>query len=404
MADGPARILYLAPSGQVGGAERCLLSLIGGLDPARFTARVLIGSEGPLEALLAGQGTPAQVVALPGGLRRLSRFHPNRGLGARLAPVAEAPGYLLRLRRAGGEFRPDLIHSNGWKMHVLGALARPGGAPLVWHLHDFPAAQAGGNGAEPAANRILHGLSGLPRLAVANSEAVAAAYRQRLPRLAPKLRVVHNGVNVEAFRHGDRAAMRARLGFGPDEFVVGMVAIFAPWKGHRVFLEAARRVRAQAPEARFLIVGDDIYDTSGHGQGRAQLEALAANLGLQEAARFTGFIAEDIAGAYAALDVLVHASTAPEPFGRTIIEAMAAGVPVVAARGGGVAEIVSDGENGLLTPPGDAVALADSLLRLQADAGLRRHLAEAGLKRVRDRFSEAAVSAAMAKVYAEAMA
>ncbi len=395
-ADAPASLLYLAPSGQVGGAERCLLSLAAGLDRSRFRPAALVGSEGPLAALLREAGVDAEVAAMPPALRRISRYHANPGGRARWLPAVQAPAYLARLRRAGARRQPRLVHSNGLKMHVWSALlARGWGARLLWHLHDFP----------PPGNalRLLRGLSGRCDLAIANSQAVASAYAARAPHLETKLRVVPNGVAAEPLQAGEGRAFRARWGLGAEDFVVGMVAIFAPWKGQEVFLAAARQALAQAPGLRFLLVGDDIYDTAGHGGRRRELEARARELGLGAAVHFTGFC-ETIADAYAALDVLVHASTAPEPFGRTAIEAMAAGVPVIAAAAGGMLEVVEDGVCGRLTPPGDAAALARAMLELYADAGLRRRLAGNGRRRVAERFAEAAVARQVERLYEEMLA
>jgi glycosyltransferase involved in cell wall biosynthesis len=392
-AAAPTALLYLAPSGQVGGAERCLLSLAAGLDRARFRPAALVGSEGPLAGMLTRAEVSTEVVAMPAALRRLSRYHPNRGWGARVLPWLEAPAYLRRLRRAGAKTEPRLAHSHGLKMHVWSAaLARGWGARLVWHLHDFP----------PPGNalRLLRAAAGRCDLAAANSEAVARAYAELAPELAAKLRVVPNGVALEPFRQGDGRAFRARWGLRADEFVIGMVAIFAPWKGQDVFLRAARQALTEAPALRFLLVGDDIYDTAGHGGGRQALEALTRELGVSEAVRFSGYC-EDVADAYAALDVMVHASTQPEPFGRTAIEAMAAGVPVIAAGGGGMLEVVEDGRSGRLTPPGDSAALAQAMLALWRDAGQRHALAQQGARRVAERFSEPAVARRMEQLYAE---
>lgn len=398
----PPTVLYLTTSGQTGGAERCLMSLIAGLDGERYRASVLIGSAGPLEQQLQATGATASVLPLPAAVRRLSRFHTNRGLTAHLAPLWQTPWYLARLRQAGRRAHPRLIHSNGPKMHILsGLLRRQWGVPLVWHLHDFPAAEVGS--AEPWFNRALQRLSAGADAIIANSRAVAQAYAQRLPAMAPKLRVVPNGINPQLWAHGDGSGFRRRFGIPPGAFVFGMVAIFAPWKGQEIFLEAARRVHEQLPAARFLLAGEDIYDTTGHGGRGQQLREQARSLGLEGVVTFTGYLSAtaELAAAYASLDVMTHASTRPEPFGRTIIEAMAAGVPVIAARAGGVPEIITDGSDGLLTPPGDAAALAGAMLRLHAGAALRQGLAEQARQRVQEQFSEAAVSGAIAALYDE---
>jgi glycosyltransferase involved in cell wall biosynthesis len=314
----------------------------------------------------------------------------------------ELPGYLWRLRAATKASRPQIIHSNGWKMHVMSSLARLGnGAGLLWHLHDFPAPRQAG--AEPFANRALARLAGTPRLLVANSHAVARAYGERIPALAHKIRVVHNGVNTESMT-ADGAGWRRQWGYATDDLVVGMVAIFAPWKGQDVFLRAAKMVIERAARTRFVLVGDDIYDTAGHGGRRAQLEQLARELGIADSVRFTGFLDEGIAAAYAGLDVMVHASTAPEPFGRTLIEAMAAGTAVIAANDGGVPEIIENEKHGLLTAPGNADALAAALLRLLSDRELRLRLSDQGRERVRSEFSEKAIGGKMMAVYDELLA
>jgi glycosyltransferase involved in cell wall biosynthesis len=124
-------------------------------------------------------------------------------------------------------------------------------------------------------------------------------------------------------------------------------------------------------------------------------------LGLAPVVRFTGYLQDGLADAYAACDVAVHASTLPEPFGRTAIEAMAAGVPLVAAAGGGMLEIVEPERSGLLTPPGDAGALAAALLRLAREPELRARLVAGGRQRVRERFAEDAINAQWLDLYQE---
>ncbi|HEY8054807.1 MAG TPA: glycosyltransferase family 4 protein [Terriglobales bacterium] len=453
------RVLYLATSGQVGGAERCLLSCAAGLRRSgEFLPEVLAGSRGPLFDLLAEAGVGAHLLPLPAALRRASRFHPLRSVAARTAALTgagprsatpsdpltlsrpgtpespgrlgprlfafrgraavpsfaafsrrlcpqckrrdprvmwQAPLYARRLRRALAALQPAVLHSNGLKMHLLAAMA--GAAPpLIWHLHDFPLPDAAS-----VSNRLLQHFAPRTAMAVANSQAVAAAYAERVPALAGKLRVIANGIAPESMAGGDGEEFRRRWNLPADAFVFGMTAILAPWKGHEVFLEAARTVHDALPGARFLIVGDDVYDTHGHGHRRALLEARARDLGLADSVRFTGYLRDGLAAAYAACDVAVHASTLPEPFGRTAIEAMAAGVPLIAAAAGGLLEIVEPEQSGLLTPPGDAAALGAAMLRLAREPELRAHLIAGGRARVRERFAEDAINAQWMDLYRE---
>ena len=191
--------------------------------------------------------------------------------------------------------------------------------------------------------------------------------------------VIHNGVDVEAFTPA-AAGARHR-----DGCWIGMVGALAPWKGQHIFVQAAAEVVDRIPDVTFFLIGDVIYTTAGHHDYRRELERLVHQLGLEGRVIFTGF-RKDIARVMANLDIVAHCSVEPEPFGRVIIEAMACGKPVIAARGGGVDEIIVDGDDGLLVPPGDARLLAEAILRLAGDPDRRARLGEAARRRVEEKF------------------
>jgi glycosyltransferase involved in cell wall biosynthesis len=205
-----------------------------------------------------------------------------------------------------------------------------------------------------------------------------------------------------------RAEARAALGLAPDDLVVTHVGRLVRWKGQAVLIRALAQVRRTAPRARGLIVGtwnaaDEAPGPLGGGEAYARkLRALAVELGLnsEESTRviFAGFI-PDPGLAYAAADVVTHTSTLPEPFGRTVIEAMMAGRPVVAANAGAQPEIVLDEQTGFLTPPGDAGALADRLARLLTDDDLRARMGAAARRRVETEYSLASTVRKMEEAY-----
>jgi glycosyltransferase involved in cell wall biosynthesis len=161
-----------------------------------------------------------------------------------------------------------------------------------------------------------------------------------------------------------------------------MVGRLESWKGHAVFLKALALVKDAVPRVRGIIAGDSVPHEPGY---RASLEALQKGLDLQERVTFCGHRA-DVPAVMSALDVLVLASTSPEPFGRVLIEAMAAGKPVVATGAGAVPEIIQDGEQGLIVAPGDPGALAEAVIRLLSDPGLARTMGQKGRLRVEERF------------------
>lgn len=190
----------------------------------------------------------------------------------------------------------------------------------------------------------------------------AAARAQALQRPRRPTTVIYPGVDLASIRPDARRPdeVRGRLGLPLDRPIIGMAARLQRWKGVHVFVEAARRVRVAHPEAFFVVVG------GAHALEADYPEALrrqASEAGLDGHLAFVGFQA-NVPEWFQAMDIVVHASTEPEPFGMVLIEAMAQGKPVVATGSGGPVEIVTEGEDGRLVPPGDAGALADVLVSL----------------------------------------
>jgi glycosyltransferase involved in cell wall biosynthesis len=186
----------------------------------------------------------------------------------------------------------------------------------------------------------------------------------------------------------------------PGTVRVGLVATYARWKGQDVFLEAAARARAArtGPPLRFYLVGGPVYQTRGSQFTAGELRRLAARRGLAGDVGFVGF-QPDPADVFRALDVVVHASTQPEPFGLTIVEGMACGRAVVAVGAGGAAELFRHGHDALGVPPGDAAALAGALRTLAEDAGLRRRLGAFARETATARFDSSNLGERLLRVY-----
>jgi glycosyltransferase involved in cell wall biosynthesis len=176
----------------------------------------------------------------------------------------------------------------------------------------------------------------------------------------------------------------------------------ARWKGHETFLKALSILPRDA-RVRGYVIGGSIYQTRGSQFGASELRECAARLGLEGRVGFTGFV-EDSASAIRALDVLVHASTEPEPFGLAIVEGMACGRSVVASSAGGAAEILKDSEAALSHAPGDAANLSAQIGRLARSAELRTQLGRAGRLLAEERFDRARLAAELINVYREVSA
>lgn len=364
-------VVFLDHCALLSGAELALTRLLPDLD-AHVDAVVVLGEEGPLAERLRSQGVRVDVLPMADQLRER-----RKDAAARLDDLFRTAAYAWRLRSLLRRLQADLVHTNSLKAAVYGGVAgRLAGVPVVWHVRDRIAPDYL-PGVAVRAVRTLACV--LPSRIVANSEAT----RRTLPR-SVDIAIVPDSVITVA--PPDRLPRQDVLTFG----VVGRLA---PWKGQHVFLEAfAQAFRGSGHRAH--LVGSAMF---GEQDYASSLVDLAASLGIDDQVDFRGFH-EDVDSEYRALDVLVHCSTIPEPFGQVVIEGQAHGLCVVAADAGGPAEIVSHEVDGLLVAPDDAPALAAALRRIAADAALRGRLAVAGRQNAA-RYSGSATALRILDVY-----
>jgi glycosyltransferase involved in cell wall biosynthesis len=373
------RVLFVNPGSGVGGAEESLLLLAEGLRAHEVELAVVLFGVGPFKDRLSAVRIPTVHVELPRRVRSAGRYRlPRTSVGA-LALLAAGLPTAIRLATLARRMRADVIHSNGMKAHLLGGMAaRLGRVPGIWHLRDFPPAGRMGR----LFNRVA---CQLPRLVLAVSEAVARAVRPA-DGGTPQVVTLYDPIDPRRFHPGvSSVLLRKELGIGPAVPLVGLVAHLTPWKGHELFLGIARAVTDTGSPARFVVVGGPIYETNGHAGYADGLHRRASELGLADRVAFLG-ARTDVPEILASLDVLVHCPTAPEPLGRVLVEALAVGRPIVAARCGGIPGVVEDGVTGLLVEPGDAAGFASGVLRLLEDPTLRERLGRAGRQGVEARF------------------
>lgn len=331
------RVLLIDHAPFFGGAESFLLDLLSALNRDEFTPIIVTDPRSPVLERFRASDAPVLTTPLP--------------------QINRSPFFLWRLFYAGARLarlarvaRADVMHSFTVRTHLIGAVASQlSGVPLLWRVCDDTLPRWAGS---------LFGRA--PRVIVAVSQYIAAYY--------PNLRFA--GFAPDGARPPSaisRAAARAELGLRADELVVAHLGRLVRWKGQVVFIRALARAAQTIPNARGLIVGawhaeDEKPGPLGGGETYyRELRALADQLGAP--ITFTGFLREPDK-VYAAANIVAHTSTAPEPFGRVVIEAMSAGCPVIATNAGALPEIVADGATGILTPPGDDAALADALVSL----------------------------------------
>lgn len=355
------RAVFLTHTAAPSGAELATLRLLTALRrDGRVDASMLLTADGPLVAALRARDIPATVCDPGFDSRTLTVAGSGpRRLITGVVGLARSGIRLGAAVRAGGA---QVVVAQSTKALLMGAVAaRRAGVPLVWQVHDRVSGEYFG-GALAFALRVLGWW--VSRGIVANSRGTLRTLYTR----GRATVVAYPG--VEGTAPTERAPQREPAGVR-----IVMVGRLTPWKGQEVLLRALTLLRRRP--AAVHLVGGTFFGEEGY---RAELERIAAELSLP--VEFTGHV-DDPGRYFEQADIAVHCSVLTEPFGQVVVEAMRAGCAVVAAGAGGPTEIIRPEVDGLLTPPGDPVALAATLDRLIADPALRTRLGAAARDRGR---------------------
>ena len=390
----PLPVACVSVSAALGGSEWVLFDFATRAASLGIAPTVVLPKSGPFHDALTAAGVAVTVAPAddelleatqrsmlsPEGLVRFGRgiMRWSRAIAKSIAPLTAPDG------------RTPILYSNGFKAHIACAVLR--GHRHVWHLHEFPPERL---------DLIWRALAAaLPDARIANSDAVARAWT--LGGLARPV-VVSNGVDLERFKPAARSFwIHDQLALSHDARLIGMPAVFARWKGHLLVVEAFERIASEVPDAHLVLVGGPIYDTvaeRGYAEELSRRVRRSSQGGgtpksLSDRIHFVKFQTEPWK-MYREFDLIVHFSTRPEPFGRVVLEAMACGIPVIAAAAGGPAEILEDGVTGWLTAPGDVRQLGERMVAaLGADTGPMRAAARARAESLftADRFAEEAAA------------
>ncbi|QOV90622.1 glycosyltransferase family 4 protein [Humisphaera borealis] len=407
------RFVFLNPVAEFGGGEQSLISWMKAVTEAFPQAEIvlIVPALGPLADRARAGGVRVEVLPIPDAIAELGdstarggRLSALAGLLSRvLIALPAAWKYAFQFRAILAKMAPDIIHSNGIKSHLALWLASTGrgrsgsdGPPIFWHIHDFI-------GQRPLVAKALGIMAWGVRAAVAVSEAVASDARAVAPQLP--IRVIHNVVDLNRFSPGpvDGNWLDQQAGFPPaipGTIRVVLVATYARWKGQDVFLKAAAKVlqQSQSFPIWFYIVGGPIYKTAGSQFSRDELQSLATQLGVHASVGFVAYQnrTNDV---YRSADIVVHASTLPEPFGLTIVESMACGRATIVSQAGGAAELFTDGHDAVGTRPGDVGSLASAIIRLAGDSPLRERIGENARKSVEAKFNPQCLPEKVSKLY-----
>ena len=357
------RVLQIASASSIGGGNRSLLHLNRILRDRTTSLRVVIPGTGPMADACASE----KIVHECASWSYPSWRRPD-------VTWMEYRRWRLRLH----DLAPDVLHAND--PLTARSVALPAwrcSVPLVCHVR-FPMERE-------AIEWVFRRLP-KPAAIIFNSHALRAECGENFERTCPQSKhfVIHNGVDLRQFQPRPKQSKNAR---------VGILANLTPVKGHRDFLQMARILTNQSIDAEYYIIGEDIQ---GCGT-RTDTEELSKELNLCDRVHFLGH-RSDLPELLNELDVVVCASHV-EPFGRSLIEAMACEKPVVATRVGGIPEIVDEGVTGFLVPPAAPNRLADAVAQLLNDPQLSARMGCAGRQRVEKCFSIDTHADAVLEVY-----
>jgi len=353
---GSERILFVDHTGQIGGAELILLDVVAG----RENSSAFLFEDGPLAKALAERKLKLIISRWGHGLsqfRRDSKWLAAVPLAGRLIAIVEELAIAAQAH--------EVVYANSQKAFVLAAIASLFvRRPLIWHLHDIISPAHFG-----AMQRRMQVMLANARATkvIVPSQAAAAAFIEAGGK-RELVEIVPNGL---ALPPEPRTAAELRQSLGlPDGPLVGVFSRLAAWKGQHVLIAAL----AALPGVGCIVVGDALFGEQAYA---AELKQMVLQRGLADRVRFLGH-RSDVPKLMKAIDVMVHPSIDPEPFGRTLVEAMLAGVPVIATNAGAAPDLLEGGRAGTLVPPNDAPALARAISAvLEGPDALRSQLAYA---------------------------
>lgn len=373
---GIKKILYVENGIGYGGAIICLRHLVRNLDRTRYLPMVVTGRTGPQYQEIANESlwkhipdrhidivhwrTKASSLTWAGKLPLL-RFFVNE-LIARADDLCNFLPFFLQLLWTAWRFQADLIHANNEPLCNRAALlvAKVLGIPSISHVRG-----------DPGSAHSLHWSYALPDHFISVSHWVASGMQNYLSIPADKISVVYDGIALDKLDLSANGTLfRQQFDISADAFAVGLVGLLIPWKGQHVFIDAAKILKNAIPNLKMLIIGGTPDDCIAY---EAELKKRIVDEQLANTVCFTGHICE-MPNVYNGLDIVVSASTSPEPLGTVVIETMAMGRTLIVPNHGGGAEMVEQSKTGLHFKSNDAASLAEAILTLYKNPQVAQQL------------------------------
>ncbi len=372
----PIRVLYLGHTAKPSGAEFALARLLKPIDHQKVTPLALLAEDGPLVGLLKDANVQVRVLPLSDDVREVRKD----SLGVKsLANPKQLMGmvsYAQKIARFARRNNVQIIHTNSLKAHIYGSLAgKMAQIPVVWHVRDFIDTSYLPS---PAVKGVRAMADKMPSHIVTVSQSVLDQLHLKD---AAKGEVLYDGLGEEEMAVFASPESESSTRNNPPR--IGAIGRIGPWKGQHIFLDAAAQVLRNGHDAEFVIIGAPLF---GEDDYERDLHAQIERLGIGAHVEMMGF-RRDVPELLKGLDIVVHASTSADPLPNVVLEGMAAGKPVIGSNGGGVPEMIVDGETGLLSEMGNVDALAQNIEILLNDPQRAQQMGTKGYARVRQLFS-----------------
>jgi glycosyltransferase involved in cell wall biosynthesis len=378
-------VLLANPCSDISGAETSLLVLLRGLDKSRYKPILVVPSEGVLAERVRALGIEVQIVPM----------HPmmiERNLAESIKDSLLSLPEIRKIYVLLKDNEADLVHINSYRVGIPFSLAaRRLDIPSIWHLRDIPESSL--------KRKLVSALISLPDKAIAISQAVAEAFNIEK---SQKTVVVYNGVEFDLFNNINPGQFRQELDLDDDAVLLCSIGQLVPWKGHDLLIKAFARLAAD-PRLYLAIVGGNVSpiwsEPDSYQNYPVFLSELVKECGLEDRVIFTGF-RNDIPRILADIDFYVHATISPEPFGRVLVEAMAARKPIIAPSWGGIPEIVVNNVTGLLFEPRNEEHLSKCLAYAVENRQVLQDMGEAGFKVAQEKFAASRHVDQVSQIYA----
>jgi glycosyltransferase involved in cell wall biosynthesis len=376
-------ILSVHNTSDIYGASRSLLRMLSPFSRDGHQVHVVLPDDGPLVDLLEAHGIVVRVFRSLSVIER-GEFDSVRGMLGFCFSYLYSICWLSTLIV---HLKADVVHTNTAVLPASALAAWLTGRKHLWHIREFFVEF-------PAIWRFYQKYIWLLSNAIIT---VSGAVRDQFdPRFRQRCTTIYNSLGQEATAVDLNTAQKFRSNLGNPEFLVGVVGRIK-WvrKGQEVLIKAAAILSDAYPQARYAVVGSV---SPGNEDHLVRLRELIRDNKLEEKVIFTGDI-EKTRDIYAAFDVTVVPSVLPEPFGRVVMESMAAGTPVIGSRCGGIPEQIVDGLTGLLFSPGDEEDLARALAQLMADKVTMLRMGKEGQRHIREKFDDSVAYVKCAEIF-----